>query len=137
MKSLTKREQLRNCEIALFYWKTVPRGNVIPNLKKWRSRLTSTKHTCGTIACFGGWLPAMPEFATMGVKSSKFDGAPYIGDDEYSRIHFGTDNLADHLFGNHQMFNPAQTGGEHQTVTKRLEKQIDYLEKINSRKSHL
>ena len=58
---------LENTKIALRRWLTIPDKNVAPRLDSWRVGLKTKEYDCGTIACFGGWIPAMPEFAEMGI----------------------------------------------------------------------
>ena len=71
---------LKNCETALRYWATVPDKNVTPGLASFQEfpRGGAEKHTCNTIAGFGGWVSAMPEFIAMGVTMGD-GGAPSIG----------------------------------------------------------
>lgn len=70
---MLKPDHLENTKLALKYWLTVPAENVVTGLACWKD--SPGEHTCGTIACFGGWVPAMPEFAAMGVVTTP-GGAP-------------------------------------------------------------
>jgi len=60
---------LENTKIARGYWLTVPDENVATNLSFYRA--STGTHTCATVACFGGWVCAMPEFIAMGVQTNK------------------------------------------------------------------
>ena len=75
---------LENTRYAKAMWKTVPEKNV--DLGAWRRRTELSGDivedamapvTCGTIACFGGWVAAMPRFVQMGVQRTS-QGGPAI-----------------------------------------------------------
>jgi hypothetical protein len=69
---------LENCKIFLRRWATVPPANVSRELASWQ-HTPAERHTCNTVACAGGWVPAMPEFAALGVTMGP-TGKPCIGD---------------------------------------------------------
>jgi hypothetical protein len=102
MKTLyfTLQQQIENCRTFLRYWETLPDENIQPNLHIWANHLVEPKYDCGTIACAGGWLPAMPEFAAMGIVPSKVQGqfgSPVL--DTLDAL-----ELALLLFGNDRLF---------------------------------
>ena len=136
---------LENAKLAMKYWLTVPPQNVPPDLCAWN--YSPGKHTCWTIACFGGWVPAMPEFAAMGVTADEF-GAPKLPGtssvSEVANILFGEvqDDLGagfrGHLFEmasdcaydwdfDHD-FDQFDRTEDHKLVVHRLESHIKYLE---------
>lgn len=135
---------LENTKLALKYWLTVPPQNVPPGLCTWNRN--PGKHTCGTIACFGGWVPAMPEFAAMGVTADEF-GAPKVagyGPTEVANFLFGEVEDARGNAGAGTLFemagdcaydgsfdrnvNQYDCNGDHALVVHRLESHIKYLE---------
>jgi hypothetical protein len=118
-------EQRKNVEIALWRWKSIPQKNV--DLDTWRMTGRRTKEraeeppTCKTIACFGGWLPWMPEFRAQGVVPGMF-GSP-----EMEGYAF-TSQIAFRLFGDRDIFAAPQCHlqddfglTDHELVTRRLE----------------
>lgn len=129
--NFTKAQQIENCRIALRYWATVPNKNVARQLAAFRvEKIPSDRnlpHGCNTVACFGGWVPAMPEFAAMGVIS--VNGHPNFGKlTGYS--------VSKSLFGTHELFSPRGTAlgdntfpgiSDHQIVKRRLNLQIKRL----------
>lgn len=125
---------LENTKTALRYWLTVPVANVAYNLDTWNISGTDAeyKHTCGTVACFGGWLSAMPEFEAMGVKAGKYGEPKFPGA-------YSTSRVADILFGDDALFDARHKyeGGcekrantsDHEVVTIRLRNHIRILER--------
>lgn len=119
---------LKNTKTALRYWLTVPKENVAEELSFYKSD-GGQPHGCGTIACFGGWVPAMPEFAAMGVTFRQ--GFP-----EY-KGHSGC-GVAMLLFRNGDLFAPASglesavCKDDHEIVAERLEAHIKFLEGITT-----
>lgn len=67
----------------------------------------NVEHTCGSVACIGGWVAVMPHFKKMGIKRDKEDGSPMIkrpkkhGYDTYDN---GSSNASEMLFGVKDMF---------------------------------
>lgn len=133
MKTFNIKEQLQNCETFLKYWETIPEKNVYPGLEKWVEYSTlgiDNKHTCNTIACAGGWLPAMPEFAAMGITLDE-DGRPSLP------IPYHNTPIAHHLFGENTLVIPVtleettrlkgKVFSEKIIVTNRFKKQIKSL----------
>ena len=91
-------QHIANTKIAMKYWATVPDENVVAGLESFTNDDSVGKpFSCNTIACFGGCVPAMPEFAAMGVKIT-CTGIPIWGDV------FG-DEVAIALFGDYSLFN--------------------------------
>lgn len=144
MSQLTTAEMIRNVEIAQSYWKTIPKKNVFERLNRYlrgehkadvkdRKFAASQSHNCETVACFGGWVPAMPEFAAMGVRAEIW-GAPTmrVG----SRTLDGSD-VAGHLFGKEALFHSRGdceydwtfVGSDHALVANRLKKHLAVLKK--------
>lgn len=134
---MSNKEQLetwlKNCRIALRYWKTVPEKNVYPGLERWIKN-SKKPHNCNTVACFGGWVAAMPEFKAKGV-----DVEPCYGDVRLRRPRmpdlFGA-SVANELFGDDTLFNPTGNckfdlnklpASDHAVVTNRIERRIAVL----------
>ena len=127
---------LKNCETALRYWATVPDKNVTPGLASFQEfpRGGAEKHTCNTVACFGGWVSAMPEFIAMGVTMGD-GGAPSIGQK------WGWE-VAEELFGEgaEDMFDTRSDSSsdgpatepftDHELVTYRIKCQITRLKAL-------
>jgi hypothetical protein len=152
MSQLTTAEMIRNVEIAQFYWKTIPEKNVFERLAGYlvgehkmdrRERRFAVKkaHNCGTVACFGGWVPAMPEFAAMGVRAVE-DGMPYFKLKNGNELLGG--HVAGHLFGSNCLFysrgeckhDGLYRGSDHALVTRRLEKHLSELrQQVKQKKS--
>lgn len=145
MTDIKSMNHLENTKLALKYWLTVPPQNVAPGLGSWNRN--PGKHTCGTIACFGGWVPAMPEFAAMGVTAG-IRGEPEMAGmllaSDVAKTLFGE---VDHAWGNGFRGNLFDTAGycaydrdpdldvdqsyytdSHGLVVHRLESHIKYLE---------
>lgn len=122
--TLSPKQQIENCKTFLKYWETVPPKNVVEGLFVWNG-CPEKEYSCGTIACAGGWLPAMPEFAAMGVSRSDFNGAPRL---KGLRSPF---QIAKFLFGEEQVFAQmadSESGTSHEVVTKRFKNQLAKLE---------
>lgn len=62
--------------------------------------------SCGTICCFGGWLPWSPYFAAMGVHPLRQSGAPAIGEGGSEETGSG---VARYLFGTGYLFEVARS----------------------------
>ncbi|WCD44241.1 hypothetical protein Lumi_102 [Xylophilus phage Lumi] len=135
MKALTTTQQLDNCIMALFLWRTtVKPEQVVPGL-----RCFGISGTCGTLACFGGWLSTWKHFQKQGVRvlneagnrlaKATFPGAPYMLDPERELGLIGhPSEVARHLFGRDDMF--ARNLGlmdDYSEVICRLEGQISAL----------
>lgn len=129
---------LNNSEIALKFWMTVPPENVASGLSFW----SAPGDGCGTISCFGGWCPKIPEFKAMGLRTDGF-GAP-----KHSNMRlFKPSMIAEYLFGDEDMFAPSHKYVEsfgcdydktapkdctdHELVQHRLEQNIKRLRKLN------
>ncbi len=93
------KQQRKNVEIFLKRWAEVPPKNVISSLHTFRGeeQPETAPHTCDTLACAGGWIPAMPEFAAMGVKVG-WNGQPTMSSCADYR------DVANELFGNADIF---------------------------------
>lgn len=101
MKRTFTKQQVKNIEEALVMWKTVPPKNVFPCLDDWRDfsqEHPSSKVTCNTIACFGGWCCHWPEFKKQGLKAET-DGRPLLGEIVGSKV-------AEQMFGDIDLFLP-------------------------------
>jgi len=61
-----------------------------------------TIHTCGAVACLGGWVAVAPHFRALGVVPNETSNAPWIP----SLGMEDPDDVADFLFGNGEMFSP-------------------------------
>ena len=108
---------LENCKAALEAWQTVPRDKV--QLSHWR---------CGTIHCFGGWLPHFKYFQKLGVYSIPASGAPYMRGNGPYNLMYG--EVAQHLFGDMDMFDeaqPGELGSDWNIVDTRLRNRIKEL----------
>jgi len=122
---------LENTKIARGYWLTVPDENVARDLSFFRDSNRTGKHTCKTIACFGGWVCAMPEFIAMGVQASA-SGIPEIG------LKYGS-RVSSFLFGDFDLFMARgyceydramkHTSTDHAIVLNRLDMHIAALSK--------
>jgi hypothetical protein len=69
----TTTKWLKNLSLSLTEWAKVPEENVVRDLNSW---------TCGTQACFGGWVAQQPYFQAQGVRvfdpRSKVDRYPAL-----------------------------------------------------------
>jgi hypothetical protein len=74
--TITKKQR-ENVKTFLRRWAEVPPENVAPELCYFRAPGDRAPPTCNTLACAGGWLPFMPEFADWGVMPNE-DGAPIM-----------------------------------------------------------
>lgn len=110
MKYKLTQQQFKNLEEAVKFWLKVPRETVTTDLTTWRTPSrrceinTTTKPTCGSPACFGGWLPYSPYFAELGVTPySKSEAQPVIRTNRIFLAYEGK-SLARHLFGEFELF---------------------------------
>lgn len=113
-------------------WPSIPPENVAPKLGFWAKRLNGRRlvphiahpvriATCGTIACFGGWVAQNPYFQAQGVRPSD-DGLPMMTTG--TATHYGS-GVAFMLFGDAFLFEYANDPGPaHQIVTERLDELI-------------
>ena len=76
-EKLNTEFHIKNTEIALKFWNYVPKDKVSGGLNAWLDERKSKK-SCGTIACFGGWCPLIPEFAVLGLKHEIGTNAPTL-----------------------------------------------------------
>ncbi len=58
--------------------------------------------SCGSPACFGGWLPFIPEFKAQGVTASPITGCPVLEGARWENVDL-------HLFGVGDLFAPQST----------------------------
>jgi len=109
--NFTIEQKIENCRTFLRYWETIPDENISVDLTNFRedSYPRNTPATCNTIACAGGWLPAMPEFAALGI-SWAASGSPNIETEDSKISSWRT--LAYLLFGSHTIFNTMDNTGE-------------------------
>lgn len=105
MKPLSKDKKIENTILAAMLWHDVSPQGVA--LDTW---------SCGTHACFGGYVASWPEFAAQGVRrfnysseSCHFDGKPGVpcikGRSDVAAFEW---NVAGHLFGDNDLFNSRQ-----------------------------
>lgn len=153
----TRREvlnfRIENCGKYLEYWATVPSENVNEGLDIWRSFLW--KYTkgypmdCKSIACAGGWLPAMDHFRNLGVYSTD-SGAPVMGfkdleklpvpqltfleisNSRWGRGEVEPFDLSHVLFGSNSLFiprwEPLSEGSDKKVVEYRFRRQLKELQ---------
>lgn len=71
---------ISNLKVARARWLTIPPANVYPDLSGWNAAKHPVDYvpTCGSVACFGGWVALMPEFNALGVYPDTGNGAPLI-----------------------------------------------------------
>lgn len=127
---------LDNATEALKLWRTVPAHNVAPALGTFREGSTRGPHTCNTVACFGGWLVAMPHFRNLGIAGNK-SGSPRfygpVGKLIVQQYRFASDIFGDEpdliLFGSKMVFEPC-AGNEYDTQDSDHRVVIDRLEML-------
>ncbi|VTU32061.1 hypothetical protein H4CHR_02934 [Variovorax sp. PBS-H4] len=119
------------------FWATVNPDNV--DLCDWRDPEGeeldeivdySTPPSCGTLACFGGWLPWAPYFAEMGVRQNPGRGTPEIGAGE--RYECGS-NVAKYLFGEWYLFDSRESregGTDHAVAATRIANRLAEVERV-------
>lgn len=92
--------QRNNAHAAYEWWKTaVPPERV--TLETWcTSPADGVKH-CGTLACFGGWLPACEHFAALGLTAAARTGEPRLRPNDSSEF---PRDVSEFLFGYDRMF---------------------------------
>ncbi len=79
-------DHLHNCIVALAgLLPDLSEEQIVPGLKIW---------TCGTQACFGGWIAQVPFFQAQGVQSTGAYGSPGMADGSLAEVTlFGDDDL--------------------------------------------
>lgn len=104
MKYKLTQQQFKNLTAAVNFWLKVPRDTVTAGLNTWRSAgAVTTKPTCGSTACFGGWLPYSPYFSQLGVqRRGRFNPHPVLVENDII-VHEMKD-VAEHLFGERELF---------------------------------
>lgn len=149
-----------NTLYAAEMWATIPPDNVAPGLAYWRREVLGDgsrvglsyrqglemPHSCNTIACFGGWVSAMPKFQEMGVTVDQ-TGAPAVRLDPGTHHYLqncaipGEESVDEALFGESTMFAAegdclydlgtegefAWSHGAHALVAQRLAKHLDAI----------
>jgi hypothetical protein len=143
MTQLKHRRDMTNLEKYTFwrtnlieaqkFWAIVNPDNV--DLSDWRdpdgcedTPDYATAPSCGTLCCFGGWLPWSPYFAALGVSVSESRGWPVI--DEASRDGEYGGGVARYLFGAYELFDSAESreiasyGSDYDIVAARLAKRL-------------
>lgn len=74
------------------------------------------EHTCGSVACLGGWTAVMPYFKKLGVKREKRRGSPYFKLAKKSASatdgdYIDQSRVASHiLFGDRLIFDASRAG---------------------------
>lgn len=134
-------QQIKNLEEALYVmWPSVPEANVAVALKYWQEKpwtehcTADTKATCGTIACFGGWVALYPYFQAQGVFPNPVNGAPMMPPLAGSEV-------AEFLFGDADLFRTRGAhradsgffGTDHELVTNRLKYALSHKEESDNR----
>ena len=117
---------IQNTQAAISAWENVPPETVMRNLSFFRiGSRDGNAPSCGSPACFGGWLPYFDHFAKLGVISDR-SGAPRFA----GRLDQTADDVSLLLFGC-LMFEPSYEDHEtdHQVVMDRL---LDNLDTLNS-----
>ncbi len=69
------------------------------DLSDWGNECTQGSISCGTIACFGGWLPFDDYFKALGVEVSLLYRFPVVR--QYDLAEF---EVAEYLFGDERLF---------------------------------
>ena len=109
---------LENVNAAIEAWQGVPRDGV--RLSRWG---------CGTLHCFGGWLPYFEHFQGLGVVRNRMSGAPEMLID--GKL-WGGYPVAHQLFGDMDLFDPRvetdRGANDWQVVMNRLLKRKQELE---------
>ena len=80
-------------------------------LDRWSSNPNGS--ACGTVACFGGWLPHTPYFQNLGVIRSQINGSPQLYTEGLGNYRLCADEVAEYLFGCGALFDHAR---EHETA---------------------
>lgn len=126
MKYKLTQQQFTNLTEAVKFWLKVPRETVTADLTTWRTPSTrcdintTKKPTCGSPACFGGWLPYSPYFAKLGVTSaSKYSAQPVLKTGRIF-IEYEGKSLARHLFGERELFASRRYWDEDNAFIKEL-----------------
>jgi hypothetical protein len=104
MKPLTKDQQIENLLVAQAMFQDIPAQRI--SLDWWSNAVLRTAvsegkdpvHSCGSTACFGGWVALHPHFQRQGVRGDNYCGSPEMAGVTYP------EQVALHLFGNDMMF---------------------------------
>lgn len=122
-------KQAVNLMVAQAMMQDIPGRHVYPRLFNW-SRGNVEKQTCGSAACFGGYVAIHPYFKKQGV-SKDADGAPKM-----RGIPWAAD-VAARLFGDETLFEyqkPWEEGPAKKVVLRRicnaLSDRLNELEKL-------
>lgn len=136
MKKINVTQQQRDNQLEArdVMWPSVPEANVDKGLSSWGYFSRQGPPTCGTIACFGGWVEAWPPFREQ-------LGLDYRSTPGWSRLRSlfssGEGKHDDAIF-NSRRGHPADDGFEgtdHALVTNRLNWIIDntVVERVKTR----
>ncbi len=125
---VTAQQRANAVEALTVMWPSVPEANVAPKLLEWRPSDDALENrnsppTCGTVACFGGWVECWPTFREQLELSGYFndwdelltlfgDGLEYTSEYgfRYDLFAIRGDHVADAHF----------TGSDHALVANRL-----------------
>jgi hypothetical protein len=108
MKYKLTKQQFKNLTEAVNFWLKVPRNTVTSKLQSWRGCEYLTPQglstpSCGSTACFGGWLPYSPYFSSLGVQAvSRLEGHPILRTNGITE--YDGKALAGYLFGERELF---------------------------------
>jgi len=110
--------QIKNLLAAAVMMQEITQDQLVPFLTYWRSddgnniynrKVCSTEdlmnHTCGSAACFGGYVAVCPFFVKQGVRDG-YGGAPTMTGLNKA------EEVSKHLFGDSHMFDPYFGDGE-------------------------
>jgi hypothetical protein len=125
----TPQQRANTLEALNVMWPSVPAGNVEHALREWRSKdeYSGAPPTCGTTACFGGWVEWWPPFREQIGLSAKSgvmgweDGQSLFhksGSSSYDMFAPRNCHAADYGF----------EGTDHELVTHRLQWLLDNSE---------
>ena len=112
-------KQIRNCLVAIDMVKSLPPEKFTKGLSSW---------TCGSAACFGGWVAVHPFFKKQGVVRVSEDGSPtFIGS-----LYGAASEVSRSLFGSYVLFDYRAWGelpglSDKQVVLYRLKRALNAL----------
>lgn len=98
------------------------------------------EHTCGSVACIGGWVAVMPYFKELGIKREKDGGAPQFPS---SNTFDGVESASMFLFGVSDMFDSRfddEDEGKHADKTdreiaiRRVKKRLKAVSKLEKKR---
>jgi len=123
------QQHIDNTEAAISAWATVPPETVMRRLKAYRvGWRDGNAPSCGSPACFGGWLPYFGWFAALGVIATATGAPAFAG-----RLIRASD-VSNELFGCCLLFEPRtrlddEQATDHEVVMTRLLDHLDSLKR--------